>query len=297
MNIDDVKRSLYEESNDSHYKSNLKYYEMEKDNILKRKNEIITLINSYIDKGMTETDYEYQKAFKEFQKVNYELKETEKILKYLRPNNQYDVEYRKKQLSEFTKKLRSVISDKLDLRFHGAPIYFAEDIIRSGKISSTAERFNGYNRSFDSAGIISVTDIDTLDTTVKSFSGLDIADNLPAGCIFVLRAENTDTCKETFSMKSVDFKENPKALYGIITTPENINMVRGWMLEQGFMSEKVYDFDEFIHVIEQEKFKQKRELLGDSKSDYIDQDSIIEKALKERKESVIEIDKRDNIGR
>lgn len=297
MNIDDVKRSLYAETNDSDYKSNLKYYEMEKNNILKRKNEIIVLINSYVDKGMSETDYDYQKAFKEFQKINYELKETEKILKYLRPNNQYDIEYRKRQLNEFTKKLRSVISDKLDLRFHGAPIYFAEDIISSGKISSTAERFNGYNRSFDSAGIISVTDIDSLDTTVKSFSGLDFSDNLPAGCIFILRTENTDTCKEAFSMKSVDFKENPKALYGIITTPENINMVRGWMLKQGFMSEKVYDFDEFIHVIEQEKFKQKRELLTDIKSDYIDQESIIKEALEERKESIMDIDKRDNIGR
>lgn len=242
---------------DKEYEENLKYLQMDLTNLLQRKQQQEQLINSYVDSGLTIQDKIYKDAFHTYQKIKYDITETEKKMQYLRPNNEQDITYRKKQMQEFSERLRGVLPNDSNLRFHGAPCYYAEDIIRSKKITSTAERFNGYNRSFDSVGIISVTDINSLDSTVKTFSGLDgFSENLPAGCIFVIRDEKNSFQADTFSMDSVDFGTNPKLLYGIITTPENINNISQALLEAGLPINKVYTFDDFLRVVEKDVKRQ-----------------------------------------
>lgn len=87
---------------------------------------------------------EYNAAFIQTERWRYCIEENNLALKFVRPNNQNDIEYRINQYNEFTEKLQSVISKNLDLRFHGTPIYFAEQIIKTKTITSTADRYNGY---------------------------------------------------------------------------------------------------------------------------------------------------------
>lgn len=71
----------------------------------------------------------------------YKLDRSKLEINFVRPNSRQDIEYRERQSDEFVPKLQSVISPNLDLRFHGTPIYLAEQIIKSGEISSTADRY------------------------------------------------------------------------------------------------------------------------------------------------------------
>ena len=77
---------------------------------------------------------EYNAAFIQTERWRYCIEENNLALKFVRPNNQKDIEYRINQYNEFTEKLQSVISKNLDLRFHGTPIYFAEQIIKTKTI-------------------------------------------------------------------------------------------------------------------------------------------------------------------
>lgn len=55
-------------------------------------------------------------------------------------------------------------------------------------------------------------------------------------------------------MNSVNFRENPDRLYGIITTPENIEKVQEWGEQNGInLDGKIYDYDGFAQSFEKEK--------------------------------------------
>lgn len=179
---------------------------------------------------------------------NYQLS-----LKFVRPNSQEDEDYRKAQCESFVSNLQSVISPKLDLRFHGTPIYFAEQIIKSGKISSTADRYDGYIKSTDGKGEISASSVKTLGRTIDFFSDMVAYQRcLPAGCIFaVFPKDNEDATYGTDLLHSVDFRQNPEQLFGVFTTPENIGKVKEWMNSSGFNPDSVYTFEGFIQVVKE----------------------------------------------
>ena len=93
-------------------------------------------------------------------------------IKFIRPNSQEDIAYRNTQIESFVTNLQEVLSPNLDLRFHGTPICFAEQIIKSGSISSTADRYDGYIKSSDGEGEISVANKDSLGITINYFSDM-----------------------------------------------------------------------------------------------------------------------------
>ena len=52
-------------------------------------------------------------------------------------------------------------------------------------------------------------------------------------------------------MKTVDFSQNPEQLFGIFTTPENIERVSKWMQEAGLDARKVYTFESFLEQVQE----------------------------------------------
>ena len=75
---------------------------------------------------------------------------------------------------------------------------------------------------------ISATNMDTIETYVGLYMMLTDNYCYPSGCLFVIVAKNKDEYDNLSSgwmIDNVDFKENPKRLVAIITTPENIEKV------------------------------------------------------------------------
>lgn len=201
----------------------------------------------------SEDSKEYINAVKDMQRWKYELDKAKLELKFIRPNLQQDVEYRNKQYETFTDELQSVLSPNFDLRFHGTPIYFAEQIIKSGSISSTADRYDGYISSTDMKGEISVSDRENIGTTVHLFSDIQAHRRcLPSGCIFaLLPKDKEDATYGPSLMRSVNLQQNPEQLFGIFTTPENIERVKAWMSEAEFNPNLVYTFEEFLQAVKE----------------------------------------------
>lgn len=205
-------------------------------------------------------------AKKEVSKSKFNLEKLELSSKFIRPNTPEDISYRDGISSkDFIEKLQEVTHPNLDLRFHGTPIYFAEQIIKSGGISSTADRKDGYMRSTDQKGEISASTIKSLGRTMDFF--LDMGAyirNLPGGVIFaILPKDEADANFGIDLLHSVNFKENPEQLFGLITTPENIGQVTEWMEKSGFHDKGVYTFEGFVEAV-----KEKSEIIDEqSKSE------------------------------
>lgn len=172
-------------------------------------------------------------------------------MKFIRPNTQEDIEYRKKQCRKFIINLKEVLSGNLDLRFHGTSIYLAEQIIRSREISHNATRYDGAIKSLNEIDKISASDVNSIIRTIECF--LDIAKYdrcLPCGCMFVLiPKDKEDATYGNDLMSAVDFQQNPEQLFSVVTTPENIKRVKKWMNEATLDSSCVHTFEEFLKVV------------------------------------------------
>ena len=206
-----------------------------------------------IQQRFTEDDKEYIDAKNEMYRWKQTLDETELSLKFIRPNSKQDIYYRDEQCKMFENKLQSVLSPNLNLKFHATPIYFAEQIIKSGVISSTADRYDGYIKSTDMKGEISVSDRETIGRTINYFSDMTAYQrSLPSGCIFALLPKGKDDYRSEASlMNSVNFRQNPEQLFGVFTTPENIEQVKKWMSDSDFNPDLVYTFEEFLQVVKE----------------------------------------------
>lgn len=204
-----------------------------------------------IQQIFSENSKEYIDAKDEMSRWKHSLDEAKLTLKFIRPNSQQDIKYRDEQCETFANKLQMVLSPNFDLRFHGTPIYFAEQIIKSGIISSTADRYDGYIKSSDKTGEISVSDKETIGRTINYFSDMVAYQrSLPSGCIFALLPKDKDDATYGPSlMHSVDLRKNPGQLFGVFTTPENIERVKEWMNEAEFNPNLVYTFEEFLKTV------------------------------------------------
>lgn len=184
--------------------------------------------------------------------IGKNLNTINRFLKFLRIGNQEDADYRMDIYSNFHKAVQEKINNDIPLRFHGTPIYFAREIIRSGSISSSQDRL-GYKTSEDLCGHFSVSNIVNLQVTIKCYTHLTDF-SMPAGCVFVL-LPGIFNRRLLFGnqMKSVNFRKKPWELVAIMTTPENVERVKSWCVESGVDPEKVCEFYEFIRRFENEK--------------------------------------------
>lgn len=239
-----------------------------KDNLLKRqireRQELENAINDY--KKVKEGEYDHkeirlQLVQNRITRARQALSLTEDELRFIRPRNRKDIEYRVRQLHEFPHKIKGIVPDDLQLRFHGCPIQSAERILKSGEISSPEDRLGIQQAAYDVAGNIAVTSKNNIDITVNGYSGLNGDYEMPAGCIFVMSPRDEDDANKINSlwMENVYFRDEPDRLYGIITTPENIDRVTRWAKESGVSPDKIHDYDDFIRIFERTKDEEKIE--------------------------------------
>lgn len=174
---------------------------------------------------------------------------TDKLNKFLRPEDKDDVRYRKLKKMNFESELKNVLPEDCNLCFHGTTIWNAEKILESGEISSRMDR-EGYDSELtNSPSVISVTTLNNVWFTIKNFADLHNY-KYPAGCIFVLEASQEElvSARERNEIPNVDLIDSPDKLRAIITTPENIDRVRLWLQESPINCSEgvVMDYDEVL---------------------------------------------------
>ena len=97
---------------------------------------------------------------------------TDKLNKFLRPEDKDDVRYRKLKKMNFESELKNVLPEDCNLCFHGTTIWNAEKILESGEISSRMDR-EGYDSELtNSPSVISVTTLNNVWFTIKNFADL-----------------------------------------------------------------------------------------------------------------------------
>jgi len=233
-------------------------FQQRKNTLLKRKDEAEKLLNDAIKK--------YDKIANEFSlRKEIKLRSAENImhlreknlntinteLEYLRPRNTEDMEYRQRQYNDFSDFIIKNIPDDLPLRFHGSPLHASKDIILSGELSSYGDRL-GVEMSYDTPNIVYVNTKDNIFNTVRNFCNLTYDYDTPAGCLFVVtpKDDQDEITGHNQTMESIYFKNNPDRLVAIVSTPENISSLKGWMRESNLPTEKVFDYDGFCSSID-----------------------------------------------
>jgi len=235
-------------------------YELYK-KILESKKEDIERISGYVEnatqrfetvkQSYSSDTKEYQRAEAEMHRWEQSLDEVKLQLEFIRPNTKEDIEYRERQANTFVERLQEIMPPSLDLRFHGTQLCFTREILRTGEISSTADRYDGYIKSTDRSGEISASNINTLRDTIYFFSDLSgYVSCAPAGCIFALLPKDKEDAELGYNLlKNVDFNKNPEQFFGIFTTPENIKQVQKWVSEAKLNPDLVYTFEGFLEAV------------------------------------------------
>ena len=183
---------------------------------------------------------------------------------FRRPALPEDMRYRRIQKATFAEKMEKLLPKEKPLCFHGTPIWNAQEILRSGNISAEIDRKGAGKDILNMSGTISVTTVADLWWTVKEFA--DLANfNYPAGCIFVLEPKNEsefNSAKQHKTIENVNLISDSKRLKNIITTPENLERVRGWISksELNLDPKIVVDYDSFLKDCEKNFFKKDKEL-------------------------------------
>lgn len=180
--------------------------------------------------------------------LRFRLSNQKGKLQFIRPNFPEDIAYREKQISEFSHNAKKILSDFKLLLFHGTPIYNTPKIIQSGQIVSGKDLW-GFATSGDPAGQFSVTTKDNIRDTVLGHSDLNaFIGFLPAGVIFAFYAKDEteyQMAQKEGRVHNINFKENPKRIHSLITTPENIKRVQEWLNKNDF-DFPVCDYNGFI---------------------------------------------------
>lgn len=191
---------------------------------------------------------------KSIRAVENAIRIAEDKLRFLRPKNKADIEYRLKVQDELSPLILKNIPDGLPLRFHGTPIYNAEHIIEAGELSSSGARL-GVETSHDTAEGISVTKPETIWTTLSYLEKDNENYQLPAGCIFVVLPKSAEDAQlgDSMIMLNVYFRENPQRLFGVLASPEMLPKVKEWMTQSGLDSNKATNYFAFVDQLKQLK--------------------------------------------
>ena len=185
------------------------------------------------------------------------LRQVNDTIEFMRPVNEEDMQSRLKIFREFPNIINDIFPDGFPIVFHGTNnIGTVRQILKTGGLL-TPEQRNESMTSFASA--IDVT-YKTNITVSCEFADAGYDSFMPYGAIFAFKPKDDEieraisTGKGTEVAQGVDgvsFKDEPKRLFGIITTPENIKMVKQWCKEYSINPNKVFTHNSFI-----EKYKE-----------------------------------------
>lgn len=99
----------------------------------------------------------------------YALKQKQREIEFIRPNNENDINERNYWRANFYKEFLKVMPENMDLRFHGTSIYNTKAILESGGIFSSVDLNDGYMASTDLSGEISASSTKSLDRTIQGW--------------------------------------------------------------------------------------------------------------------------------
>lgn len=195
--------------------------------------------------------------------LNKRLKGAEKVLRHHKNMLEFmritlddkDEIYRRNVMSKLNEIIAKEIPDNFPIAFHGTGyIGTVREIIKSGGLLTPEQK--GENPS-SYAYLIDVTYKSNIRVS------LEFADTkepfMPYGALFAFLPEDNEieniisTHKNSEvrgGVNGVNFKDEPNRLYGLITTPENIELTKKWCKEYGWDSSKVFTHFEFIKEIE-----------------------------------------------
>jgi hypothetical protein len=198
--------------------------------------------------------YQAERYTRQIVDVNRTLRIHEARVKFARLPFEKDVEYRLKIIKWFPKKIKEIVPDNLPLVFHGVNnIGQVRQIIKTEGLLIPDQRGESYT-SF-------ATQIDVgAKTNVRVPCEFAESNHywMPYGAIFAFlpkpeeynEVNKTGDGTEVFGgVDGVNFKEEPNRLFGIITSPENIEQIQGWCKEYGLDSSKVMTHDGFVESI------------------------------------------------
>ena len=207
-----------------------------------------TVFEELLDNHVSGDSKEYKDAKEEMLRWYYSMSEAVKQHDFIRPNTKEEIEERKRIADTFGSSLKNIVGDESSLRFHGTPVYFAKEILLDGKISSSADRFDGYIKSTDLPGEFSASDISSIDRTINFFTDFASYQRcLPCGVLFVMKeGEEDKELRQSATMKSFSFYEYPERLVGILCTSEVKPFVEQWVKEAKMDTSKVFTYDEFL---------------------------------------------------
>ena len=207
----------------------------------------------------TKTDSDVIAAMKiSIARLKYTIRDKLISIEFYRTPIPEDVDYRINYLTSkaFIKNLSDSFPEDLPLRFHGSPIHRVKQIIESGFISSSVDRLGFETSTNNQSNQISCYDRNYLSSSIINYTDLtDIYK--PLGCLFVLIDSNSSDVngRGLYSMPNFNLKDNPDKLFGIITSPESVPIVKYWCNQYGIDSNKVFDYNEFIEYRKQSKKK------------------------------------------
>lgn len=180
------------------------------------------------------------------------LRQISETIEFMRLIDSSDEQSRIKIFNEFPKIIRDLFPDGFPIVFHGTNnIGTVRQILKTGGLL-TPEQRNETMTSFASA----------IDVTYKSnirvsceFADAGSNSFLPYGAIFAFKPQDDeiervvstgDSSEVAQGVNGVNFIKEPKRLFGIITTPENIQRVKEWCKQYSIDENKVFTHNLFI---------------------------------------------------
>ena len=176
---------------------------------------------------------------------------------FMRPDNIDDLDIRESIKDNFAKKIDSIIPDGIPIVFHGRPnLGTIKKIIRDGGLTTPDERGESFRSFATSIDVGTKKDL----STVLDFADPRIGSGFPYGAIFAFYPSENEKQKvlETLGsevdggVESVSFRDNPERLMGIISTSENIQLLKSWCEEYGIDPNKVFTHEAFLIACELE---------------------------------------------
>lgn len=205
------------------------------------------------------------------QRWQYVFDDRKREVDFIRPDNEQDIEYRKHIIDTISTIAKTLDENSGDLG-HSTSRANAESIIRNLSLSSSADRYDGYDASTDGRGRISVADYEGM-VWSASYWLHTTSQHEPCGVMFILKENHEgDFDKSQHQMDSVDFKKNPEQLKFVLSSPENMESLKQTMKESGLNPDIVITFEQYLEKIRQKDIEKS----SDEQSKEVDVEKIIE---------------------
>lgn len=189
------------------------------------------------------------------------------IMYDIRPNTTEDIAERQWVLENFAEEFSNIPHIELvKSAYHATARSNAHGIILDG-LKSSDQRYDGYIRSSDSNGMNSATSVETIKWSINDYLMLGTyKQDMAGGVLFEISEDNIIQVNDlSLYVKSIDFKEHPDSLKSVITTSENVPLVKQWMQEVGLNDSIVYTFREYLDVVRVRAEELHKEMEKDTK--------------------------------